>query len=605
VSARSIRRRIQRDRRQAARRLTRTAALGGALLVGSGALAATDAAAATFQVINDNDSGAGSLRKAILDSDSDSVSDTITFAASVGGRIEVGGSPLPSINDPVQIEGPGADELTVDGNGAGTVFRIRDVGSPYQEVGISGLTITGGSAYAGGGIYDGELLSLYPAELTITDCVVTGNKATHSGGGVYIDDGGSLTVNDSTISANEALDENGNGGGISVTTTDGAKAVEVKVTGSTVRGNSTAGYGGGVFLEPESGIAIATSTIAGNRARKDGAGIYVRDENGSISSLSVGSSTISGNVSSGENARGGGLQLEGLIGPTTITNSTISGNTAENGGGIFDLDVRYGPVTIANSTIAGNEATGASGGIDRQTRSGTPLMKLRSTIVGSNVAPVAPDLGGDRFELSHSLISDTSGATVVTASPPGSNRLNVPAQLGPLTDNGGPTLTMLPALASPAIDAGLANGLTTDQRGLDRTVDGSPANFAGSDGTDIGAVERDIALEGAKVKAKKKQKQKGKKIVIKVKAGADEDVTVDATGKVKLGKKKLKLKPVTKQVDAGRTATLKLKPKGKKTSKKIAKALDTGKKQKASLKVTLTDAAGNAEVEKPMVTLKR
>ena len=57
-----------------------------------------------------------------------------------------------------------------------------------------------------------------------------------------------------------------------------------------------------------------------------------------------------------------------------------------------------------------------------------------------------------------------------------------------LAGNGGPTQTMLPGEGSPALDAGSAFGLTTDQRGLCRPFD-LPAVSNFDDATDIGAVE--------------------------------------------------------------------------------------------------------------------
>ncbi|MGZ5537980.1 MAG: choice-of-anchor Q domain-containing protein, partial [Chthoniobacterales bacterium] len=67
---------------------------------------------------------------------------------------------------------------------------------------------------------------------------------------------------------------------------------------------------------------------------------------------------------------------------------------------------------------------------------------------------------------------------------------NTDPLLGPLANNGGPTLTHAFPINSPVLDKGKNFGLPFDQRGLLRTAD-SPvfANATGGDGTDIGAVE--------------------------------------------------------------------------------------------------------------------
>ena len=107
-----------------------------------------------------------------------------------------------------------------------------------------------------------------------------------------------------------------------------------------------------------------------------------------------------------------------------------------------------------------------------------------------------PELESDdgEFLLGFSLVGGIGNATI-TEEPAGSNLIGVDPQLGPLADNGGPTQTQLPAATTPAIDAGIANGLSADQRGLARTFDASNAtNAVGGDATDIGAVEQ--AAEG-------------------------------------------------------------------------------------------------------------
>ncbi len=114
----------------------------------------------------------------------------------------------------------------------------------------------------------------------------------------------------------------------------------------------------------------------------------------------------------------------------------------------------------------------------------------------------------------------------------------------------------------------------------------------------------DTKVTGAGIDAEKKQKQKGKKIQVKVKTEAGEDVTATGEGKIVVGKESYKLADVSKDVNAGAKKTLKLKPKKSKDKREIAKALKDGKKAKAKLTITLTDALGNDVTETPKVKLK-
>ena len=246
--------------------------------------------------------------------------------------------------------------------------------------------------------------------------------------------------------------------------------------------------------------------------------------------MAVTGTTVSGNVAndpSADDGQLGGLALQALDGTGSLTRSTISGNATEGDvGGLLIV----GPDTLVqDSTISSNQAdsngdgAGGAGGLSTNSPSGGGSLRvinstvannsaaqgggvalygyeepleLSSTIVGDNSAPDGPDLfsGSDGtntapFDIGHSLVENTSGA-LINEAPAGSNRFGVAPQLGALANNGGPTQTQLPALSSPAIDAGVANGLATDQRGLPRTSDlGLVANFDGSDGTDIGATE--------------------------------------------------------------------------------------------------------------------
>ena len=103
--------------------------------------------------------------------------------------------------------------------------------------------------------------------------------------------------------------------------------------------------------------------------------------------------------------------------------------------------------------------------------------------------------------------------------------------------------------------------------------------------------------------AAKTQRQRGKRIVVTVRVKAKDRLTAKATGEIKVNPT-YELKPKKVRVAAGKSKTLKLRPK-KTKAKKIARALKRGEKAKAKVTVKLTDPAGNRETEKLRVRLKR
>lgn len=185
---------------------------------------------ATITVTNTNDSGAGSLRQAIVDA---APGDMIDF--SVAGTITLTTGGL-TIGKNLSITGPGAAQLTVDGNNVSRIFYVNSSG---VTVNISDITIdNGNSANWGGGIENEGTLNLtgciiadcsangsgngygggvdnYNGTVTITHCHISGNSATNRGGGVC-SYGGTINIIESTITGNTS---DYGGGGIDLENT--------------------------------------------------------------------------------------------------------------------------------------------------------------------------------------------------------------------------------------------------------------------------------------------------------------------------------------------------------------------------------------------------
>jgi hypothetical protein len=352
------------------------------------------------------------------------------------------------------IDGPGSSVLTLAGSSApGTPwFRIFNV-SAGGVVTISGLTITGvGIANSG--------------TLSVTGSTLSGNSALE-GGGIF--NSGTLTVTSSTFSGNSAewgLASCCSGGGIFNSGT-------LTITGSTLSGNAAAGSlgphgfggagtGGGIF---NSGTLMVTgSTLSGNTVAGSGGGIF----NSGI--LTVTGSTFSGNATNGVGSLGGTYPGEGggiaNSGTLSLTNVTLRGNTVSgSGGGIFNS----GTLMVTGSTLSDNAAngvgtTGNGGGISISTWPNTEVASIDSIFENPQGGNVSGGSAGNFHSQGHNLFSDTPAAALDPT-----DLVNTNPLLGPLADNGGPTLTQALLPGSLAIGAGVSvPGVTTDQRGVPR-----------------------------------------------------------------------------------------------------------------------------------------
>ncbi|MEH2067450.1 MAG: Calx-beta domain-containing protein [Nostoc sp.] len=251
----------------------------------------------TYIVTNTNDSGAGSLRQAIINANNDPGIETIIFdTTGIFGDATPDTITLTSgelnITEGVIIQGTGANKLTISGNNTSRVF------SASASLSIDGLKITGGNAgnNDGGGIYSNS-------SVTLSNSIISSNTA-NAGAAIY---SSSVILSNSTISSNTA---NSNGGGI--------YSSSATISNSTISSNTANSNGGGIYSS--SNLTLSNSTISSNTAKTYGGGIYT-------SNATVSNSTIFGNTADSDNSgQGDGGGIYKSSGTVNISNSIIAGN---------------------------------------------------------------------------------------------------------------------------------------------------------------------------------------------------------------------------------------------------------------------------------------
>ena len=312
-------------------------------------------------------------------------------------------------------------------------------------------------------IYIDHAGSLEIDNLTLEGGSIIGNDSPCDRQGGAILSNGSLTVRDSHFIGNYAT----TGGAISMQPL-GSLVVE----NSTFEGNSSSA--GGAINNGSPEAQISDSIFRNNYAGSGGA---IR----SIDSIVISNSQFDGNSSSG---KGGAILNEASM---TIYNSSITNNSAAHGGG----GIYGGGVIVENSTISGNHR----GGIDTSSYASISYSTIVNNVNGSGINSGSTpstfnnniiaynhpydcyiesnDGGGDNLDT-----DGTCPGTIITADP----------VIGPLTNNGGASLTHALLMGSPAIDTASGDCPEADQRGIPRPEGSS---------CDLGAFEwGEIGMEG-------------------------------------------------------------------------------------------------------------
>jgi len=318
-------------------------------------LATLPASAATFTVVNTSDSGAGSLRQAILDANGAMGTDTIAFAIpGAGVHTITPATPLPTITDFVILDGYtqlGASENTLS-VGDDAVLLIELDGA---TAGGNGLTITGGSSTVRGLVIGGFGLGL----------VLTTN-------------GGNTVAGNFIGTTPSGTAAHGNTTGISLDTPDNTIGGSLPAARNLLSGNAA---GVGIVI---SGAAASNNTVAGNYIGVDSTGsialpnalgIYVEvAPDNTVGGITTTPGTPPGNVVSGNTAAGiqfttaaGNVAEGNLIGLDATGTSALGNepgiaidrsNNSRIGGAFETAELPTGVAAGARNVISGNRDYG-------------------------------------------------------------------------------------------------------------------------------------------------------------------------------------------------------------------------------------------------------
>ncbi|MBL4767736.1 MAG: right-handed parallel beta-helix repeat-containing protein, partial [Rhodobacteraceae bacterium] len=228
--------------------------------------------------------GVTSLREAVALANSNVDDSAITFDATVfagGGVITLAGTDLDittAMSISGDIDGDAKADVTIDGDDASRIFDFNLSGDASLEA----LILTGGNATS-----DGGAVLIQNGDVTITETTIRDNFSAGGGGGIFAATGTSLTLQNSAIVGNTAINH---AGGISL------HNATANISNTTISGNENTG--GAIYL--------------GSGIGNDG------------SNLTLTNSTITGNI---------GVGYYNITGTETFKNNIILGNTGANVGG--------------------------------------------------------------------------------------------------------------------------------------------------------------------------------------------------------------------------------------------------------------------------------
>jgi hypothetical protein len=302
---------------------------------------------AVYTVTNTDDSGPGSLRQAILDSNADHMPDSILFNMPGSGVQTIEPlSPLPRL-DPygsgLVIDGtsqPGyAAQPLIEVNGSQAGANVNGLESSDRCT-IEGLDINDFSQYGIklGGVQDASVIQ--------DNCIgtdPTGTISMGNGTGIYNDAPGS-SISHNLISGNR-------GDGIDQGSAGAFADIEDNLIGTDVSGTTALGNGGDGIL-PDARATISRNVISGN----GGNGIFDLDDGSVTVTENLVGTDISGTRPLGNRLAG---MLLGVNFALDVRHYTVIGNVVANNGG-DGITLHGRDSTFQNNQIVANGGNGIS-----------------------------------------------------------------------------------------------------------------------------------------------------------------------------------------------------------------------------------------------------
>lgn len=391
------------------------------------------------------------------------------FSGLAGGGLTINAPNSTTTLDNCRVEG---NSIATNGTNSAAGAGIL-VNSATATVNINDSTIIGNAAssistsggVSGGGISTIGILNLNNS--TVSNNTVSSTSVTTFSGGIHVT-GGTTTIVGSTIANNASTATGGLVSGFAGGIYN--QQATVVITDSVVSGNTASNFHGGIRALASTNPAVTTitnSTISNNSASGEGGGLVNFSVGIGDATMTINGSTVSGNASNGESGGLENFSSGAGIALIDFTNSTLSGNSAANRAGSSNTGASS-KINFNFATVANNTATAGAGGIFQGS---TGTTNLKNSIVADNAAPTGADISGTVTSFGYNHIESVSGGTFVAV---GGDITGTDPQLWALANNGGNTLTHLPAPSSAVVDSipsgssGCGGAVITSQNGVNR-----------------------------------------------------------------------------------------------------------------------------------------